>query len=421
MKRMTNWEILCNLMKGHTYEKIYRFQDEHDMESHFYDYLQTIFHWDKELIGRQISTPVGNRQRARLDLAITNGRDGDAQEVKFIIELKKPSVAIAKDEINEICSYMDVFRSGFGVITNGAILLLVYSPKNNRERSRVIFQTSYNPENKDAIALCNLLDGSVFQEEAMEKFCEELITRNPSASIGDSFIGQQMSDELDQKIVTLISSYADWLSNNDKEKEYLEKYTFGMQRVRETVLDNNLVTQLLRRESSETFVKDIKDWLPNLKGLTSFHFNSAIVENRAIFVESLKHLIKANKSDRFKIIEDFVGDGRWRVSGLGRAFWSEIIRCKFPDVPLVNAKTDDFFMAIGIQTGTNPEDKCQNIAYCYKRWNEKWNEKSNDKKLSMLQLSHMEHYAKTNEEGSKLVEMLFHTKIGDEFEKEENN
>lgn len=416
---MDNWKILCGLMRGHTYEKIYRFQDEHDMESHFYDYLQTIFHWDKELIGRQISTPVGNRQKARLDLAITNGKNGDAQEVKFIIELKKPSVAIAKDEINEICSYMDIFRSGFGVITNGAILLLVYSPKNNRERSRVIFQTSYNPENKDAMTLCSLLDGSVFQEEAMEKFCEELISKNPSANIGDSFIGQQMSDELDRKMVALISSYADWLNNNDKEKEYLEKYIFGIQRVHETVLDNNLVTQLLRRENSEIFVKDIKDWLPNLKGLTSFHFNRAIVENRVTFVDSLKHLNKVNESDRFKVIEDFVDDGKWRVSGLGRAFWSEIIRCKFPDVPLINAKTDDLFMAIGVQTGTKPEDKCKNIAYCYKRWNERWSEQTGDKELSLLQLSHMEHYIKATKEGNSLIEKLFHTKISEDFEKGE--
>ena len=230
-----------------------------------------------------------------------------------------------------------------------------------------------------------------------------------------------MSDKLDQKMTTLISSYADWLNANDKERDYFEKYTFGMQRVRETVLDDNLSMQLLRRENSEKFVKDVKEWLPNLKGLTSFHFNSAIVENRTIFVESLKHLIKANESERFKIIEDFVGDGKWRVGGLSRAFWPEIIRCKFPDVPLVNAKTDDFFMAIGIQTGTNPEDKCKNIAYCYKRWNEKWGEQTGNKKLSMLQLSHMEHYAKDTEEGIKLIEMLFHTKIGEEFEKEETN
>ena len=416
---MDNWKILCNLIKGHTYENIYRFQDEHDMESHFYDYLQAVFHWDKEFIGRQISTPVGNRQKARLDLAITNGKVGDKQEVKFIVELKKPSVAIAKDEVNEICSYMDIFRSGFGMITNGAILLLIYSPKNNRERPKVILQTPYNSENEEARTLCNLLDKSNFREEALEEFCNKLANRGLPSNTNESFIGQQMNGELDHKMITLIGSYKDWLKYNDREREYLQQYTSGMMHVKDTISDNSLIEQLLVRENSELFVKNIKDWLPNLKGLTSFHFNRAIVENRVMFVESLKHLSKISEADRFEAIEDFIGSGQWRISGLGRAFWSEIIRCKFPDVPLVNAKTEDFFMAIGIQTGVKPEDKCKNIAYCYERWNEEWNKKTGQEELSLLQLSHLEHYAKSSEDGANLMERLFHTRIGEDFEKEE--
>ena len=97
---------------------------------------------------------------------------------------------------------------------------------------------------------------------------------------------------------------------------------------------------------------------------------------------------------------------KYKIKGVGRTFWSELVRCKFKDVPLLNDKTEEFFGSIGLCPGFSSEEKLKSIAYCYKRWAKIYKEQT-DKKISLLKLSHIEHFATREEEGKKLIVEAF--------------
>lgn len=415
--QQNNWSRLCSLIRTHTFEKLYRYDNESSLESHFYDYLQLVLHWDRSLIGCQIVAPVGNRKKTRLDLCLR--RDISENNIGVVIELKKPSVELSKPEIEEVCSYIKVFNASCGILTNGTTLLVYYASRNLREEPKLILRTTYDPSNQQAIKFFSLLDGQNYDESKLEDFCEELQTIE---DVGTTFISQQMSDSLDDKILGLMKSYLEWADNTDTEVKYQKNYKIGWEKIRENIFDLEKLRGFSDDEYEYLVKTQLRAWIPNINsGPVLIHLYGGLLDHRKEFEDAIEHLNETDRNERFRIIEDFINsDGKWKIPGIGRAFWSEIVRCKFPDVPLINGKTDDFFMAINIQTGQTPEDKGQNIAYCYNRWIKKWNKSHGGKQISLLKMSHMEHFAKMVEGGIKYMENIFHTKVGEILEREES-
>lgn len=70
-------------------------------------------------------------------------------------------------------------------------------------------------------------------------------------------------------------------------------------------------------------------------------------------------------------------------------------------MPLVNAKTEDFFNSIGIQIGFAEEEKVENVYYCYNRWGKLC------KDMTVNDFSHMEHFVKVAETGAEFMDKNF--------------
>ena len=71
-------------------------------------------------------------------------------------------------------------------------------------------------------------------------------------------------------------------------------------------------------------------------------------------------------------------------------------------MPLVNTKTIDFFQMLGLYVGIGAEEQHKNVCYCYSRWAEMCGNR-----ITMLELSHMEHFALATEEGRSFLQQEF--------------
>lgn len=226
--------------------------------------------------------------------------------------------------------------------------------------------------------------------------------------VPNRLIEAQMSHDLDQKILAMIPIYKQWLQDNDKERDFV----YGRASAVEWVQNNVLNTQKLRLLSNEQYEQlfhEIPRHLLNLNEGANRTMYSNLQGNRQTFIRAIEHLNETPAERRFEVIEDYIGnDEAYKIKGLAQSFWSEIIRCRFLDVPLVNSKTEEFFAAIGLDIGASQTEKLENVHYCYTRWGALY---PND--ISMNDFSHMEHFAKVAPSGKEYMRSVFHKQVGE--------
>ena len=208
--------------------------------------------------------------------------------------------------------------------------------------------------------------------------------------MGVSFIERQMNDVLDEKVMRVVSEYLDWCDATPREIKYLEAYCNGRDEMNKKVFQVAKLNTIGNRELCEFLVRS----MPNLKGGPCRAMYPAIRENREKFIRAIEHLNTIDEERRFVAIEDFLR-GVFKIKGLAEAFWSEVIRCKFPSIALVNKKTKRFFDNLGVLLGVTEGERCENATYRHFRWSSLWAKRTGRPKLALLEMSHLEHFALT--------------------------
>ena len=206
--------------------------------------------------------------------------------------------------------------------------------------------------------------------------------------MGMSFMEKQMSSILDERMMRIISEYREWCDATPREIKHLEAYVNGRAEMGKKVFHIAKLKTIGDEELCELLLSS----MPNLKAGPCRTMHRAIRDNREKFIRAVEHLNTIDEARRFVAIEDFL-NGKFKIKGLGKAFWGEVIRCKFPSIALVNGKTERFFDALGIRLGVTTGERCENATFCHSRWSSLWAERTGSPKLSLLEMSHLEHFA----------------------------
>lgn len=396
---MTKWQKLCKKLHYYTFNRQHQFRNEDGFEAHFYDYLDLIFGWDAEFSKRQLPVQFGHQSK-RLDIILLH-----ENKPSIIIELKKPGIALSGETSAQLSSYMAQMSAEFGILTNGIVLQLFYKPLEVRKPyASKVLSVRFDGSDKDGNELGELLDHSTFSEQKLKTFCEEKMNKIKNQTEGvplsQQFVAEQMSEELDEKIIKMSSLYKEWVATNPKEKDFIRERENAVAWVEENVLNLPKIRKITENDFKK-LMHEIPKHLTNLK----FGANRILYTNldgkKDVFVRAIEHVCNAMQEEKFTIIKDLLENENYQIKGVARSFWSEIIRCKFKDVPLVNAKTEDFFNSIGIQIGFTEEEKVENVYYCYSRWGKLC------KDMTVNDFSHMEHFVKVAETGAEFMDKNF--------------
>ena len=404
---MNSWEKLCKRVRYYTVESHNAGMDEEDFECHYREYLHDIFGWGEDEIDRQYSVYFGHEKQnpKRADIVALYG---DFPSIVF--ELKWKVALEDGDARLQLFSYMKQLEAEFGILTNGIALQLFYKPLGKKGGPWKVFGNNYNPTDKVGIELGELLLRSNYSEDKMRIFCDKLLKMSEEKREGifefqtdrqNFLMGEQMSRELDDKMIPLIKVYQKWLESSGD--DYIKRQEEAARWVRKEIF-NNQSLNTLGMLKYRSLIKEIPSHLTNLKegACRTLYKNSLSGEGKRRFLRAINLINKTAPEDCFEIMDKLTSDERYRIKGLGQSFWSEMLRCKFPNMPLVNSKTVNFFQKLGLYVGINPKEQHENVYYCYSRWIKLY-----DNNVSMLELSHMEHFALATDEGRKIMDELF--------------
>ena len=208
----------------------------------------------------------------------------------------------------------------------------------------------------------------------------------------------------------MIPIYQNWLKNNAEEEAYLKHYKEGFEWVKENVFTIPEQKRFTNQEYIQ-IIHEIPEHLTNIKSGASRTLYKSIDSSRNTFRNAIVLINTTHRPHRYNILQELLTNTKYKIKGMSKSFWSEIIRCKFDDVPLVNSKTEDFFIALGLNIGVEAADQVKNVSYCYNRWRELY--KNSGGEIELLELSHMEHFAKTSKEGIKYMKENFGTLVGE--------
>lgn len=404
---MNNWETLCRRVRYYTVGNHNSGMDEEGFECHYREYLQDIFGWSEEEIKRQYTVYFGHEEQnpKRTDIVALFGEyPSIVFEFKWKVNLEEGDARL------QLFSYIKQLEAEFGVLTNGIAFQLFYKPLGRKGGPWKVFGSNYNKDDKTGTELGNLLTRSNYNEEKMRAFCEALLKKEVEKKKGmqcfkpdrpNHLMEEQMSKELDDKMLTLIKIYKDWLTSSDN--QYIKSQEEAGKWVMREIFNNSSLSGL-GIIKYRTLIREIPSHLTNLKdgACRTLYKNSLSGDGRKRFLRAIKLINNTKPEDCFNTMEMLVSDENYRIKGLGQSFWSELLRCKFPNMPLVNSKTARFFQLLELYIGVNPMEQHENVYYCYNRWRSFY-----PGDVSMLELSHMEHFALADEEGKRVMKELF--------------
>ena len=384
--------------------------NEEDFECHFKEYLHDIFGWSEEEVERQYQVYFGHekvilggkRNDKRADVVVlTNGQPSLVMELKWKVPLE------TGDSREQLFSYMKQLETEYGILTNGVSFQLFYKPLGLKGVPTKIFSSHYYENDKVGIRLGELLERDKFDESKLKSFCDSLLAdyyKNKDSlkpfkpGIPNPVMEEQMTTLLDNKMDKLITIYKQWLDNSDN--DYIVGQNEAVKWVRKNFF-NNPDLEKIGMLTYRSLIKEIPKHLTNLKegACRTLYKHSLTGDSRKRFIKCIKYINSVPEEKRFEIVRILTTNENLRIKGVGQSFWSEMVRCKFPDeIPLVNSKTINFFSILGLYVGVSAEEQHKNVYYCYKRWGSFY-----EGDISMLELSHMEHYALTDLEGKKFL------------------
>lgn len=381
---MNKWKLFSERMTA-------RYRSEAELEGRFEDCLIFILGWEPRAeITRQVPIQFGHENK-RADIIL---KANDKNSV--VIELKKQGLQIRDHELGQLFSYMRQTYSRFGFLV-GDRISLYYDPRNGNIPTRVISVAFSDYLNTDGSRLMDLISKPSFSEDKLEEFCIEyskdvesikkraLETADGIVNIDNLANYNLAGGSIDKKIDGLVKLYDSWITDTPKEALYLDNLSKNASWVKVNIFKTNMPT--LNDNDFVALFKELSKKLTNQTRWINMRFrDDKILDIRQNFQIAVTHLIEASDDAKYNVLDDFL-EGDYQVWGLRKGFWSELIRIRFPDVPLYNEKTENFFNAIGQYIGDTYEEKLNNISEFYKRVS------SRHKNMPIEKLSHLEHFA----------------------------
>lgn len=403
---MNNWQKLCEAIRSHTAKPTNcPFKAEKCFEDHFVEYMRYIFGWEYNEVKRQRPTTKGKRTDIILH---------EKERKTIVIELKAFGKPISGKEIEQLQEYMEQLGLSFGIITNSVTLQLYYRTYN---KFHTILKLHFDKDDPNGHKLGRLLTRNGYAEEKLKAYCKKQLRQKKDNKVRESsydsknrIMAEQMSEKLDDRILKMIPIYQKWLNDNVQERDYLKNYREGFDWVKKNVFTIPEQKRFTNQEYNQ-IIHEIPEHLTNIKSGASRTLYKSIDSSRSTFRNAIVLINSTHKPGRYDVLQKLLTDPKYSIKGMSKSFWSEIIRCKFDDVPLVNSKTEDFFIALGLNIGVEAADQVKNVSYCYSRWRELYEKAGGE--IELLELSHMEHFAKTSKEGIKYMKENFGTLVGE--------
>ena len=396
---MNKWQQLCKRLNK-------KYKSEIELEGRFEDCLYFILGWSDKNVARQMMVQFGHESK-RTDLVLL---DDDSVPI-VVIEMKSQNVPITEHEIGQLHSYMRQELIPFGLLVGERISLYYDDQKRGNKPRRVLNLSFKDIDNTDGIELANLLDKPTFSLKRLSEFCDNYLIEKEKLEkdLGSKVVIDNLANfrnldtGKDEKIRQLIDLYSLWLSEdkNRNKKEY--QYLQSLKENRAWIAENILNTDL-RSLSNDDFLQRFRELSLRLPNLTRYlrmwnKDDKEVLSIRQGFENAISHLTGLPKSHRYNALDDFTRNSQFAVKHLKNAFWSEMIRIKFKDVPLLNNKTERFFDAIGVYIGDTYEEKLKNVSNFYSRFS--------GPNMDLDMLSHLEHFALAknakNETGREFV------------------
>jgi len=383
-KSFSIWKELCRMLsKKHA--------NEGELEVRFEDCLCFILRYSDNNIARQKTIQFGH-ERKRADIVLCD----DIKQPFVIVEIKKQGSDVSEHEMGQLFSYMRAELISFGFLLGDKFSLYYDERKRGLDPKRVLTLSFRDTLNEDGAVISALLHKENFTVEKMEMFCKTYLSEkerieNDSKEkiIIENLANFRKSDpRKDELIKKLISLYETWLDEDEKEKSYIEYTQKNHEWIANHVLSVDMVS--LSDANYLCLFKAFMERVTNLERFMRMWFNndSKILEGRKDFEKAIAFLNRIPDSERYQAIQYFSGTGEYCMKYLNKSFWSEMIRIRFPDVPLCNDKTQNFFDAIDVYIGDTFEEKLKNISNFYKRF-------SSDE-MTLQKLSHLEHFVMGN-------------------------
>ncbi len=416
---MDNWQKLCEAVKTYTrHPKHCPFRQESCFEDHFSEYLRYIFGWNYDDVKRQYVVQAGHDNK-RTDITLFN-----QQRAIIVFELKAFGQPLAGEEVKQFFSYMQLLPTKFGILTNSVSLQLYYRQLDEwGERSKPVrvLNLRFDSTSSDGKKLGELLTKTNYDENALCQFCDSILERKHNSykfrlDNTNPTMSEQMDNYLDDKIINMIIPYKQWLTTNVEQVHYMGKYEDGIEWAKSKLLNIAHLKSITDKDFL-TLLETARIKLPNLsiggggRTLTKYVKNN-LHESKKRFISCISFLNSITETQAFSAINELLHNPSYAIKGIKRAFWAELIRCRFPEIPLVNNKTNDFFIALGINIGFTPEEQLINVYYCYNRWQELYRTIQKDE-ISIFELSHMEHFAKESEDGRQYMLKNFNSTVGE--------
>jgi len=386
------WKALCKQMSK-------KHRDEYTLEVRFDDCLEFILGWPDANRTTQRSIQSG-RETKYADIVLCD----DESRPFLVVEMKKQGEEITSHERGQLLSYMRHQLVHFGMLVNEKLSLYYDAREPGCELEKVLSISFRDPQNVDGAKLSALLDKASFDLNALISFCLDYLAEKTKieaehGAIENIAYFKRTDPRKDELIRQLITLYANWYEQGT---DYAQTIKQSRQWVTEHILQADL-----SRLSNEAFVERFRELARKITNQTRWilmrlNKEDEILEIRSEFEVAVSHLSDMSQAVRFCALGSFTG-GAHTVHNLGRGFWSEMIRIRFPDVPLYNDKTQTFFDKIEVYIGETYEEKLMNISRFYKRFE--------CPDMDFDKLSYLEHFvvAKNakNEEGRVFMKENF--------------
>jgi len=232
-----------------------------------------------------------------------------------------------------------------------------------------------------------------FDSDSFEVFCKAKLAE-PEPPI--------LTDEVFSKLSELLKLYRKWIVDRPVEQKYLDNLARAIDWARTSLIRSDL-DRLTDEEFVELF-RDIPVHFTNIRSSMRYYITNRekVLSKRVDFTKAMAHLANTPDEQRFAVLNDFVTGDKFQVKNLKKAFWSEMIRARFDDVPLLNEKTLSFFDGLGVFLGDDYGEELRSVATFYSELRGQTRGE-----YSMNELTHLEHFVKVSKVGREFMERRF--------------
>jgi hypothetical protein len=192
---MDKWNDICCVIEKYTGNNL--------KEDTFQNVVENIFGllgWShhKNEIDTKRRLRYGSSRTMVPDIIIqSEGKD------RFVVELKKQSIAHLEDHVLQLVSYMTRIRVSFGLLI-GANIQFYYDVPNDKKDPIKLTEIDFTKDNLEGSKLIELLKRESFDEEKLIEYCNEKLEEANDRNIATDLINKISSNDGVEKLLKLL-------------------------------------------------------------------------------------------------------------------------------------------------------------------------------------------------------------------------